>query len=79
MFWCTAFVHIGAGEQSKLDARSRKMVFLGYPRGVKGCQLWDLLEKKIIISMDVTFDENLILQRRDGMEEQQEVQQGSAR
>ena len=30
VFGCTIFVHIGAGEQSKLDARSRKMVFLGY-------------------------------------------------
>ena len=74
-------MHIGAGERSKLDVRSRKMVFLGYPRGVKGYRLWDPLEKKVIISQDVTFDEESVLQRRAGMEEQQEqeeVQQGTA-
>ena len=36
VFGCTAYVHIGAGERSKLDVRSRKMMFLGYSRGVKG-------------------------------------------
>ena len=39
------------------------------------------MEKKVIISRDVTFDEESVLQRRAGMEEQQEqeeVQQGAA-
>ena len=53
-----------------LDTRSRKMVFLGYPREVKGYRLWDLLEKKVIISQDVTFDEESVLRRRAGMEDQ---------
>ena len=81
VFGCTAYVHIGAGERSKLDARSCKMVFLGYSRGVKGYRLWDPLEKKVIISRDVTFDEESVLRRRAGMEEQQkqeEVQQDAA-
>ena len=69
VFGCTAYVHIGAGEQSKLDARSCKAVFLGYLRGVKGYRLWDPLEKKVFISRDVTFDEKLVLRRRAGMEE----------
>ena len=63
VFGCTAYVHIGAGEWSKLDARSCKTVFLGYPRGVKGYRLWDPLEKKVIISWDVTFDEESVLRR----------------
>ena len=63
VFGCTAFVHIDAGKRSKLDAKSQKMVFLGYPQGVKGYRLWDPLEKKVVISRDVTFDENLVLQR----------------
>ena len=43
--------------------------------------LWDPLEKKVIISRDVTFDKESVLRRRAGMEEQQEqkeVQQGRA-
>ena len=75
MFGCTAFVHIGAAEQSKMNVRSRKMMFLGYLQGVKRYQLWDPLEKKAFLSRDVPFDENSVFQRRDGMEEQQEVQQ----
>ena len=39
VFECTAYMHVAAGERSKLDARSKKMVFLGYPRGVKGYRL----------------------------------------
>ncbi len=39
VFGCTAFVHIDPSERSKLDAKSRKMVFIGYPRGVKGYRL----------------------------------------
>ena len=62
-------MHIGASERTKLDARSWKLVFLGYLQRIKGYQLWDPLKKKVIISRDVTFDENLVLQRQDGMEE----------
>ena len=56
-------MHISAGERSKLNANAKKMVFLGYPPGVKRYRLWDPLEKKIIISMDVAFDENSALHR----------------
>ena len=64
-----AYVHVDAGEQSKLDAKAKKMIFLGYPRGVKGYRMWDPLEKNVIISRDVTFDEMLVLKRSGGMEE----------
>ena len=70
-----AYVHMDASKRSKLDASSRKMVFIGYPRRVKGCRLWDLLEKKATISIDVVFDENSIFKRQRGMEEQQEQQE----
>ena len=30
MFECTSFVHIGVSERGKLDAKAKKMVFLGY-------------------------------------------------
>ena len=44
------------------------MILLGYPRGVKGYRIWDPLEKKVVISWDVTFDEMSILKRSGGME-----------
>ena len=39
---------------------------------------WCSWEKKVVINRDIIFDENSVLQRRDGMEEQQEVKQGNA-
>ena len=68
---CTTYVHVKAGERSKLDAKAKKMIFLGYPHGVKGYKMWDPLEKKVIISQDVTFDEISVLRRLGGMEEQE--------
>ena len=39
VFGCTAYMHIAAGEQSKLDARSKKMIFQGYLWRVKRYRL----------------------------------------
>ena len=56
-------------EWSKLDAKSKKMVFIRYPQRRKGCRLWDPLEKKATISMDVVFDEKLILKVQGAVEQ----------
>ncbi|XP_024039432.1 gibberellin-regulated protein 14-like [Citrus clementina] len=53
-----------AQEITKLDAKSRRCIFLGYTDGVKGYRLWDPTAHKIVISRDVIFIEDQ-LQRRD--------------
>lgn len=57
VFGCAAYVH-QTGD--KLDARSKKCVFLGYPEGVKGYRLWDrsLPGFKTIVSRNVIFNES---------------------
>ncbi|PKU72844.1 Retrovirus-related Pol polyprotein from transposon TNT 1-94 [Dendrobium catenatum] len=57
VFGCLAYPHQNKG---KLEPRSIKCVFLGYPTGVKGYRLWDLSSPgvKTIISRDVIFNEN---------------------
>ena len=57
VFGCTAFVHQSIG---KLEPRSSKCVFLGYPHGVKGYRVWDKSRGgfKVIISRDIISNEN---------------------
>ncbi|KAE8661582.1 putative ribonuclease H protein [Hibiscus syriacus] len=41
IFGCHAYVHVPADERSKLDAKSKEYIFLGYKKGVKGFKFWD--------------------------------------
>lgn len=56
VFGCAAFVH---QKLDKLEPRSKKCVFLGYPEGVKGYRVWCRSEPgfKVQISRDVVFNE----------------------
>ena len=62
VFGCPAYVHIAGEERSKLDAKSRQRIFLGYQKGVKGFKLWDPKANKVVINRDVIFDEKVMLQ-----------------
>uniref|UniRef100_A0A2N9H2K3 Integrase catalytic domain-containing protein n=1 Tax=Fagus sylvatica TaxID=28930 RepID=A0A2N9H2K3_FAGSY len=57
IFGCSAYVHISSEDRSKLDPKSKKCIFLGYEKGVKGYKLWDPVAEKVVISRDVVFDE----------------------
>ncbi|KAH9801106.1 hypothetical protein KPL71_000900 [Citrus sinensis] len=63
-FGCPVYVMYNAQERTKLDAKSRRCIFLGYADGVKGYRLWDPTAHKTVISRDVIFVEDQ-LQRRD--------------
>lgn len=57
VFGCKAYVLIPREErQSKLDARSRKMIFMGYTDN--GYRVWDPEKKKIVTAKHIMFDEN---------------------
>ena len=60
VFGSTAYYHV---EESKLDPRAKKALFMGVTSGVKGYRLWCLSSKKIISSRDVTFDESTMLKK----------------
>ena len=63
IFGCPANVHVQSGERSKLDSKSRKCVFLGFEKGVKGYRLWDPVSKKTMTSRVVIFDEAFMLKQ----------------
>jgi len=55
VFGCPAYYHVSDG---KLEPRARKIVYLGFKKGVKGYKIWDSEYQKIVLSRDVTFDES---------------------
>ena len=57
VFGCKSFVHIPDHQRKKLQEKSRKCVFVGYPEGTKGFKLYDPSAKVFIRSRDVVFDE----------------------
>ena len=75
-------MHIPKENKTKLDDKSMKCIFLGYPDGELGYRLWDPVKQKVIRSKDVIFHESNMFKRTiddvevkkffDGFEEQQE-------
>lgn len=58
VFGCKAFVHIPKDERSKLDAKTKQCIFLGYGQDEFGYRLYDPVEKKLVRSRDVVFCED---------------------
>jgi len=59
VFGCLAYAHIPHQKRSKLDAKARRCVFVGYPAGTKGYILYDTEAKKTFVSRDVRFEEHI--------------------
>ena len=57
IFGCPAYMLVSGDERSKLDSESKKCIFLGFEKGVKGFKLWDPEARKRMFSRDVVFDE----------------------
>ena len=50
-----------SAKDGKGNPRAKKFVFLDVKRNIKDCRLWDLENKKIVLSQHVTFDETSVL------------------
>jgi transposase InsO family protein len=58
-FGSLAYAHVPKVGRSKLDARARKCVFVGYEHDAKAYRLWDIDANAIIVSRDVDFWEGV--------------------
>ncbi|RDX70624.1 hypothetical protein CR513_50118, partial [Mucuna pruriens] len=57
VFGCVAFVHSHNPHRGKLDPKTVKCVFIGYPSNKKGFKYYHPLSRRFFVSMDVTFHE----------------------
>ena len=55
VFDCKALVHVPKDDKSKLDAKSRRGIFIGYGENEFGYKFYDHVEKKLVRSRDVKF------------------------
>ena len=59
VFGCNAYMHVPDEKRKKLDKKSTKCIFVGYPQGKKGYKLYELSTGKMRVSRDVIFVENV--------------------
>ena len=77
IFGCPAYALVEGAERSKLDPKSRKLIFIGFSQGVKGYLLVDLQSQKTTVSRNVIFDERSLLTKpgvADGATQDSSVQ-----
>ncbi|MCO5574120.1 hypothetical protein L7F22_027899 [Adiantum nelumboides] len=67
IFGCDAYAHIPKKDQSKFDAKSRKLIHVGYNSVSSSFHLYDPALQKIEHSRDVIFNESSILDRAHGL------------
>ena len=56
VFGCLAYYLVESHKKTKLEAKSKKSIFIGYQEGTNGYKLWDPTERKVVISKNVTCD-----------------------
>ncbi|GKV22443.1 hypothetical protein SLEP1_g32316 [Rubroshorea leprosula] len=59
IFGCDAYVWVPMEKRTKVDKNSKRCIFLGYETGTKRYRLWDPTARKLIISRDVVFNEDV--------------------
>jgi len=57
VFGSICYVHIPDSQRSKLDAKARKCIFVGYDERKKGWKCMDPKTHLFVVSRDVIFDE----------------------
>ena len=57
LFGSVAYAHVLAQQRTKLEDKSKKLVFIGYDEKTKGYKLFNPVTNKVLMSRDVVIDE----------------------
>jgi hypothetical protein len=60
VFGSIDYVHVDDQVRTKLDDKSKKMIFMGYDQKSKGYKLYNPNKGKTMISRNVKFDEERV-------------------
>ena len=58
VFGCLAYYLVPDAQRKKLDPKSRKAIFIGYPAGTKGYKLYDVATGSFVRSRNIKFFES---------------------
>ena len=59
IFGCPKYIHVPRERRTKLDSSGRKGVFVGYSEFAKAYRIYIPGQRKIELSRDVTFEEDI--------------------
>src|ERR1035438_4308327 len=59
-FGCIAYAQVPKKLCKKLEPNSEKLIMIGYSKHVKGYRLWNPINNKIVVSMDVIFNKAMV-------------------
>jgi hypothetical protein len=57
VFGCDSYVYVPKENMSKLNNKAEKCIYIDYKDGVKGYNIWNPENKKIVYNQDVVFRE----------------------
>jgi len=63
IFGCSVYVHHTGDD--KLEPRAYKDILMGYTDGIKGCHIWNPVDRKIVHSRHVTFDQSAMFNPKE--------------
>ena len=67
IFGSPVYFHVPKEKRNKLGASGKKGIFVGYSENTKGYRIYVASQREVVISHDVTFDEDMTLNKVDNL------------
>ena len=63
IFGCPVYIHVPREKRTKLDPAGKQGIFVGYSESAKAYQIYIPDQRKMELSRDVTFEEDVAYRR----------------